>query len=209
MKKIMKSVILFLIFCGFASAQNNNKNQVIGLEITAPIELEVDTTTVKIQAKSEGMVKWLVLTNKEIKYDEDVKNKTIFFKDLTKIDSIQIFAVSDKNGNLTEFAYTTIKKKKLKNNKIENLNPEVLVYVDYGNLTPVQNQIINLPYTNRKYNYINFSALDIKSYRKQDLYFPSGILVIKNEGKDTYVEPLPKDLKAYTDILDSIKMKGK
>lgn len=210
MDKLLKSLFLLLLFCGFASAQNKEQFKVSGLEITAPLKLDGSQASAKIEAKSQGQVKWLVIADKNIKYEEDIKNKSLIFKDLNSASVVNIFAVANVENKLTDFAYTKITLKNDKTNqKITAEKPEVTIFIDYKSLTPEQNSIINLPFVNQKYNYINFKTFDAKFAKKEYNDFPSGLLIIKVDEKEVYFGPLPKDLKTYTDILNTLAAKGK
>ena len=71
MVKLLKCLLSLLLLCQITIAQDSKfLNKTEGLEISPPITLENPVSEIKIEAKSSGSVKWLVVANKNIKYDE-------------------------------------------------------------------------------------------------------------------------------------------
>ena len=212
MKKILCFLANFLLFSTFLwSQENKNLNKVDGLELPIPQEVLLNSKNLIIQAKSEGQIKWLVISNKPVKYEEDVTKKQILFKSIDNIENINVFAIANINGKLSDFANTKITVKSSKETpSSKKLN--ITLFVNYKTLTPQQNEIINIPYTDTSgtYSDIQFKVLDISnlSDEKAKMY-PNGLMVAKDKNKmDVYFGNLPQDVKIFKTILESILAKG-
>ncbi len=213
MKKIIGFLLQFIIAGSLVAQEQKSLNKVAGLELPEPLQILPNSKNVTVQAKSEGQVKWLVIANKSIKYEEDVTKKTIIFKNFENIDSVNIFAVSNINGKLSDFANTKIIVKSAKDNDLTNNKKfTVTMFVNYQKLTPEQNNIINLPYTDTsgKYSDIQFTTLDIANLSDEKAKtFPNGFMIAKNKNKmDVYFGTMPQDVNVFKNILDSILNKG-
>jgi len=212
MKKILCFLANFLLFSTFLwSQENKNLNKVDGLELPTHQEVLLNSKNLIIQAKSEGQIKWLVISNKPVKYEEDVTKKQILFKSIDNIENINVFAIANINGKLSDFANTKITVKSSKETpSSKKLN--ITLFVNYKTLTPQQNEIINIPYTDTSgtYSDIQFKVLDISnlSDEKAKMY-PNGLMVAKDKNKmDVYFGNLPQDVKIFKTILESILAKG-
>jgi hypothetical protein len=211
MKKIL-AIIITLLFSAIVFSQNSGY-KVTDLEISPPMEVLKDSKDIKINAKTTGIVKWIVTSNEPLKYEEDQKNKAIIFKSLPQTGSINIFAIASKDGKLTEFANTKItvqppKEKEITSSKKLNIT----LFVNYKTLTPQQNEIINIPYTDISgaYSDIQFKILDISNLSEDRLKnYPNGLMIAKDKNKmDVYFGNLPQDVKIFKTILESILNKG-
>ena len=211
MVKLLKCLLSLLLLCQITIAQDSKfLNKTEGLEISPPITLENPVSEIKIEAKSSGSVKWLVVANKNIKYDEDQKNKLIIIKNPAAANTIDIFAVSSVSGKLTDIVSTKITNNiKKKDNTPISKKLNVTIYVDYTKLTAEQNKIINIPYSDftQQYDYASFQTFDINAYKKNK-NLGTAVLIIKNGEKEVFFGPLPKDLKTFVDLLETLKPKG-
>jgi hypothetical protein len=212
MKKILCFLANFLLFSTFLwSQENKNLNKVDGLELTTPQEVLLNSKNLIIQAKSEGQIKWLVISNKPVKYEEDVTKKQILFKSIDNIENINVFAIANTNGKLSEFANTKITVKPTKE-ITSSKKSNITLFVNYKTLTPQQNEIINIPYTDTSgtYSDIQFKVLDISNLSEDRLKnYPNGLMIAKNKDKmDVYFGNLPQDVKIFKTILESILNKG-
>lgn len=211
MVKLLKCLLSLLLLCQITIAQDSKfLNKTEGLEISPPIRLENPVSEIKIEAKSSGSVKWLVVANKNIKYDEDQKNKLIIIKNPAAANTIDIFAVSSVSGKLTDFVSTKITNNiKKKDNTPISKKLDVTIYVDYTKLTAEQNKIINIPYSDftQQYDYASFQTFDINAYKKNN-NLGTAVLIIKNGEQEVFFGPLPKDLKTFVDLLETLKPKG-
>lgn len=89
----------------------NVASKVEGLELP-PLVLANSDGFTTVQAKSKGSVKWLVISNKPIKYMEDSDKNLIILGSLPEDADINIFAVANIDGKLTDFASTKVGKGK-------------------------------------------------------------------------------------------------
>jgi hypothetical protein len=89
----------------------NVASKVEGLELPPVILANSDGFTT-VQAKSKGSVKWLVISNKPVKYMEDAEKNMIILGSVPEDADINIFAVANIDGKLTEFASTKVGKGK-------------------------------------------------------------------------------------------------
>jgi len=105
----------------------DSPNKVVGLELPAEVFPKSENGFTKIQAKTEGQVKWLVLSDKTVQYLQDDENKSIILNNVSENNNLHIFAVAVVDGKLTEFASTKIAKGKSAINKQES-TPDKLDY---------------------------------------------------------------------------------
>jgi hypothetical protein len=110
-----------------APVTDNTPSKVAGLELPKEVIVNGDSAFTKIQAKTDGEVKWLVLSEKAVQYLEDSENKSIILSKVPENANLHIFAVASVNGKLTDFASTKIVKTKNISNKKES-EPEKLDY---------------------------------------------------------------------------------
>lgn len=215
MKNILSIALLFLL-SGFALSQSQKLNAVPGLEITPDVKVLPGAKDIVINARTEGSVKWLVISNKPCTYKEDISKKCLTFNNVDGISTINIFAIANLKTGLTDFANTKITIEGAKSPEKPSDKYSVNIYVNYNSLTPEQNKIINVPYTDfsGKYNDITFKTIDISSlsddqYKDAAKAFPQGMLIVKDPKKqNVYFGSIPKDLKLFTDILDNLQPKG-
>jgi hypothetical protein len=90
----------------------NTPSQVKGLELPNEVFSDSNQAFTVVQAKSEGTVKWLVVSDKPVQYIEDPDKKSIILGNLPAGANVNIFAVAVVQGNLTDFAGTKIVEKK-------------------------------------------------------------------------------------------------
>lgn len=211
MVKLLKCLLSILLLCQFSIAQDSKTlYKTEGLEISPPVVLENPVLDVKVEAKSSGSVKWLVISDKNIKYDEDQKNKFIIIKNPTTANTINVFAIASVDGKLTNFVNTKITNKIDKKENTQSSNKlNITIYVDYTKLTPEQNKIINIPYSdfNQQYDYATFQTFDISAYKNNN-NLGNAVLIIKSGDKEKFFGPLPKDLKTFVDLIETLKPKG-
>jgi hypothetical protein len=214
MKNII-SIGLLLLITNFAIPQSK-KNNVPGLELSPDVKVAPNVKEVVVSARTEGSLKWLVISNKPCTYKEDVNKKTLTFNNIDDVSTINIFAIANTKDGLTDFANTKIIIEGIKAPENNLGKYSVTIYVNYNSLTPEQNKIINVPYTDftGKYNNITFKTIDISSlsdeqYKDSAKNFPQGMLIVKDtKNNNVYFGSIPKDLKLFTDILDNLQPKG-
>lgn len=215
MKNILSIALLFLL-SNFALSQSQKLNAVPGLELTPDIKVLPNTKQIVVNARTEGNVKWLVISNKPCLYKEDSTKKTLTFNNVEDISTINVFAIATTKNGLTDFANTKITVEGAKAPEKPSDKYSVTIYVNYNSLTPEQNKIINVPYADfgGKYNSITFKTIDITSlsddqYKDAAKNFPQGMLIVKDtKNNNVYFGNIPKDLKLFTDILDNLQPKG-
>jgi len=215
MKNILSIALLFLL-SNFALSQSQKLNAVPGLELTPDIKVLPNTKQIVVNARTEGNVKWLVISNKPCLYKEDSTKKTLTFNNVENISIINVFAIANTKNGLTDFANTKITVEGAKAPEKPSDKYSVTIYVNYNSLTTEQNKIINVPYTDfgGKYNSITFKTIDIASlsddqYKDASKNFPQGMLIVKDtKNNNVYFGNIPKDLKLFTDILDNLQPKG-
>jgi len=108
----------------FAPAQKtlpvNQPNKVEGLELPETIVVSTTNDFTRIVAKTNGSVKWLVISDPKIQYLEEKDGKAIILGTLPPDAQVTIFAIANVNGKLTDFACTKTFVKKDTANKQEN-----------------------------------------------------------------------------------------
>lgn len=110
-----------------APASDPTPNKVAGLELPQAVVLNADSGFTKIQAKTDGEVRWLVISEKPVQYLQDTENKSIILSNVSEDANLHIFAVASVGGKLTDFASTKLVKGKSAVNKKES-EPEKLDY---------------------------------------------------------------------------------
>lgn len=83
-------------------------NKVDSLELPADQTVAYDEGFITIQAKTDGVVKWLVISNQKIKYVPLDATKSIIISVPPTGGQISVFAVALVGTKLTEFARTTV-----------------------------------------------------------------------------------------------------
>lgn len=119
----MFSKLLLSLMLAVTPSQSPISNKTEGLEITAPQEVLESANLVTVEAKINGTVKWLVVSQEKIKYQES--NSAIIIS-TPKAGKITVFAIGCIDGNLTDFTTTTINVKKQEKKKPEE-NPAPLL----------------------------------------------------------------------------------
>jgi hypothetical protein len=113
-----------LTFVSFAPAQKpmpiNQPNKVDGLELPETILVSTNNDFTRVVAKTNGSVKWLVISDPKIQYLEEKDGKAIILGTLPPETQVTIFAIANINGKLTDFACTKTGAKKEQSKKEEN-----------------------------------------------------------------------------------------
>ena len=117
MRKHLLSYVfcLLLLLSATVLAQKpslSGPNEVDGLELPDVVLVKPEKGFTRVQAKTEGTVKWLVISNPEIEYLLDQDGKTIILGSLDSQTQVNIFAVANIKGKTTEFAQTKVVFKK-------------------------------------------------------------------------------------------------
>lgn len=105
--------------------QSEITNKTEGLEITPPQEVLASTEMVTVEAKTTGTVKWLVISQEKMKYQE---SNSALVLTVPKSGVINVFAISSVDGKMTEFVNTKITVKTKQNIKPEENKKELLNY---------------------------------------------------------------------------------
>jgi hypothetical protein len=201
--------LVFNILSSVAVAQNSVPNKVEGLELPPKVTLNDDIKTTTIEAKSKGLVKWLVISSDKIKYTIDEQNNKITLN-LPAQGDIKILAISLVEGKNTEFAATSIHVKPQEIKKeTKTEKPKVIMFFDYSNLTNEQLKIINNQYTNL---YTTYKCYDIGSpLLTNEKYMgltnkgniKSLMIVESTDGKILWSGPVPANEKETMEIIKS------
>lgn len=81
--------------------------KVTGLELTPPMVVKGNEGFVIVDAKCKGTVKWLLVSDTKVKYVEYGNQNSIIVAVPTKGD-VNIFAIGQADGKMTDFAVTKI-----------------------------------------------------------------------------------------------------
>lgn len=207
MKNKLLISALFAILTSISFAQNIVPNKVDGLELPSKLTVNNDQKNVTIEAKSKGLVKWLVMNPETTKYTIDEQNNKITIN-LPKQGDIKILAIALIDGKPTEFAATSVNVKTpeiKKETKIEK--PKITMFFDYSKLTNDQLKIINSQYTNL---YTTYKCYDITSplfadekyFNLSDKGAIKSLMTIESpDGKMLWSGPVPPNEKKTLEII--------
>ena len=134
---MLRQVILGIIF-GFlclstdVNAQKTTPKTAVpakveGLELPETVFADPQAEFTTITAKTSGTVKWLVISDKPIKYLEDNEKKSIILGALPENNTILIIAVANVNGKTTDFVSCKVTPRK-KNEPATEIQTEKLNY---------------------------------------------------------------------------------
>lgn len=110
---------LFLCLSLSLTINQNAANKVAGLELSAPQEFNSGAKIAKVDAVCDGPVRWLVISDEKLKYEESDRSVII---SLPNTGTINIFAVGLDQRTLTQFAATKITVKKNTSSKPKDEN---------------------------------------------------------------------------------------
>ena len=82
-------------------------HKVKGLELTPPMTVKASDGFVIIDAKCNGTVKWLLVSDTKVKYVEYSNQNSVIVSVPTKGD-VSVFAIGQVDGKMTDFAVTKI-----------------------------------------------------------------------------------------------------
>lgn len=119
---MIRKLILGLLVCvlcfsaelkGQKAIPNTNlPTKVNGLELPDVVLVNQNNQFTTVQAKTKGQVKWLVMSEKNIKYIEDSENNKIILGTIPENCAVTIIAVANVDGKTTDFACTKVQNKK-------------------------------------------------------------------------------------------------
>lgn len=107
-----------------SSVKIDTNNKVLNLELPPNQEVKPDEGFVLIKAECKGIVKWLVISQKPVKYIANEQNNTLIVG-VPHSGSVTVFAVGLCENKMTEFAKTVVSVKE-SNKEIPKTEPQPL-----------------------------------------------------------------------------------
>lgn len=121
----MLSQLLLSVVLLASPLQSPLGNKTNGLEITAPQEVQPSSELVTIEAKTNGTVKWLVISQEKLQFQES--NSSLILN-MPKNGKVTVFAIGLVDGKLTEYVTTSVTTKNQEKKKPEENTKPILDY---------------------------------------------------------------------------------
>ena len=102
-------------------------SKVTGLELPEIVFVDPNAEFTSITAKTAGSVKWMVISDKNVKYLQDDDKKAIILGAVPDNATILVIAVANVDGKTTDFVSTKVVLRK-KNDPVKEIQNEKLDY---------------------------------------------------------------------------------